>query len=207
MRLTRKEQQSRTRQALLEAAERVFARRGLARASVEEIAAEAGFTKGAVYANFGSKDELALAMLDESFARRVQVLKELEDGGGSATKVARAGGIEFAEYVAGDPQWRVLFFEFAMHATRDRQFGERLVQRYGALIDVIAHAVAQKSVELGLEEPESQRSIALMIFAVGNGVALQQLLDPEGTPRDLFADMLELLILGAITKAQSPVAS
>src|ERR1700712_5679119 len=70
-RLTRKQRQEHTRSCLLEAAGRVFARRGLSQASVDEVAADAGFTKGAVYANFGSKEELFLEMLDVRFARRL----------------------------------------------------------------------------------------------------------------------------------------
>ena len=70
-RLTRKQRQEHTRSCLLEAAGRVFARRGLTQASVDEVAADAGFTKGAVYANFGSKEELFLAMLDVRFAHRL----------------------------------------------------------------------------------------------------------------------------------------
>src|SRR6478736_3610296 len=57
-RLTRKERQERTRSHLLEAAGAVFARRGFAHASVDQVAAEAGYTKGAFYANFASKEEL-----------------------------------------------------------------------------------------------------------------------------------------------------
>jgi len=70
-RLTRKEQQARTRAGLMDSAARVFSRRGLERASVDEIAEDAGFTKGAFYANFTSKEEIFLAMLDARFADRL----------------------------------------------------------------------------------------------------------------------------------------
>src|SRR5881409_2831591 len=64
-RLTRTERQAQTRADLLEAAARVFARRGFAGASVEAIAAEAGFTRGAFYSNFSSKEELFAELLQE----------------------------------------------------------------------------------------------------------------------------------------------
>ena len=69
--LSRKERQAHTRHCLMESAARVFKRRGLEGASIDEVASDAGFTKGAFYANFKSKEELFLAMLDQRFAERV----------------------------------------------------------------------------------------------------------------------------------------
>src|ERR671930_1297178 len=70
-RLTRKEKQAHTRMCLMRAAAKVFAKRGLQQASIDEVAEEAGYTKGAFYANFKNKEELFLAMLDERFAERL----------------------------------------------------------------------------------------------------------------------------------------
>ena len=60
-----------TRARLLEAAARVYARRGFSGATLDEVAAEAGFTKGAVYGHFGSKENLLLALMDEHLARQI----------------------------------------------------------------------------------------------------------------------------------------
>lgn len=201
MRLTRKEQQQQTRECLLHAAARVFSRHGLAQASVEQVASEAGYTKGAFYANFKSKEELFLAILDERFAERIQVLDELMESHGSMAEQARAGGDEFQHYVKGDPEWERLFFEFAAHAARDDDFRQELVARYRTLIDRITAAFERRAAQAGLEPPGDPRYFALAVFAAGNGVALQQLLDPEDTPEDLFAGMLELLTLGLLVKA------
>ncbi len=141
-RLSRKEQQAHTRRALLEAATRVFSRHGLAQGSVEQVAAEAGFTKGAFYANFRSKEELFLAILDERFAERVQAIDELMARGGPMEEQAAAGGAEFQDYVRGDPEWERLFFEFAAHAARDDGFRRAFVARCRTLADRIAEAVA-----------------------------------------------------------------
>src|ERR671936_541012 len=69
-RLTRGERKDRTKTDLVEAARAVFLRRGFHTASLDEIAEEAGYTKGAVYSSFGSKDELFLAVLDDLFRPR-----------------------------------------------------------------------------------------------------------------------------------------
>ena len=78
-RLTRAESHARTRQALLDAAAQVFANRGFGGASLDEIAEVAGYTKGAVYSNFGSKDELFLAVLQDRMRRQVELLNGLAE--------------------------------------------------------------------------------------------------------------------------------
>src|SRR5438105_15844263 len=78
-RLTRAESQARTRAHLLEAAAEVFARRGFHGASVEEVADVAGYTKGAVYSNFASKDELFLAVLEGRMQAQVELLGRLSE--------------------------------------------------------------------------------------------------------------------------------
>src|SRR5947207_11380464 len=78
-RLTRKEKQAETRKRLLDAGERVFLRRGLQGSSVEEIAAEAGFTRGAFYSNFKSKDELFVELLHARvYDRYAQMAEEAQ---------------------------------------------------------------------------------------------------------------------------------
>ena len=89
-RLTRKQRQERTRSHLLEAAGTVFARRGFAHASVDQVAAEAGYTKGAFYANFASKEELFLVLLEQRFAERVAALDEVLAGDEDPGDAARA---------------------------------------------------------------------------------------------------------------------
>jgi len=200
-RLSRKEQQAQTRECLLKAAGRVFSRHGMAQASVEQVAAEAGFTKGAFYANFKSKEELFLAILDERFAERVRVLDEFLAIEAAPEDQARAAGLEFQDYVRGDPEWERLFFEFAAHAARNEDFRQELVARYRTLIDRIAEALQRGADQAGFAPPGDPRLLALAIFAAGNGVALQQLLDPEDTPDELMGGLLELLTLGVLVKA------
>jgi AcrR family transcriptional regulator len=62
-RLTRQDSREETRQHLLDAAQRLIAKKGLSTASVEDIAEAAGYTRGAFYSNFGSKDDLFLELL------------------------------------------------------------------------------------------------------------------------------------------------
>jgi AcrR family transcriptional regulator len=194
--MTRKERQADTRRRLVRAAAEVCARRGLARASLEEVAETAGFTKGAVYANFASKEELFLAMLDERFAERAAEVERILGSRERPQAQARAAGDDFTRFLAADREWQRLFFEFAVHAARDDAFRVELVARYRALRERIAAIVARRLEELGVDAPMPPADMALMAFAMANGVALEAMLEPEAVSDDLLGRMFALLGAG-----------
>jgi AcrR family transcriptional regulator len=195
-RLTREESKARTRARLMEAAGEVFARRGLERATVDEVAGEAGYTKGAFYANFDSKEALFLAMLDERFAQRLEEIDRVLDSGASVTEQARMAGQEFSDYLAGNPEWSRLFFEFSVQALRDERFRAELVERQRALRERIAEGFAAHAETIGGEPPLPAELVAAMTYAMADGFALARLLDPEGMPDDLFGTMLAIFFTG-----------
>jgi AcrR family transcriptional regulator len=174
----------------------VCARRGLARASLEEVAETAGFTKGAVYANFGSKDELLFAMLDERFAERAAEVERVLGSRDDPEAQARQAGADFTQFLAADREWQRLFFEFAVHAARDDAFREQLVARYRGLRARIAAVLARRLEELGLAAPMPVDDVALMAFAMANGVALEAMLEPDAVSDDLLGRMFGLLTAG-----------
>ncbi|MDX6730687.1 MAG: hypothetical protein QOC54_635 [Baekduia sp.] len=203
-RLTRKQRQEHTRHCLLEAAGRVFARRGLAQASVDEVAADAGFTKGAVYANFGSKEELFLTMLDTRFARRLADMDRALSTDEPPEAQARAAGRDFVDFLGGDPEWARLFFEAALYAARDDAFREQLQSRYRAMRERMAERLEGRAAAGGFDPGVGFDHLATMIFAMANGVAFERLVEPEAVPDDLFASMLELFTLGAASRQPRP---
>src|SRR5262245_32392565 len=115
-RLSRKEKQAHTRSCLMRSAAKVCARRGLHQASIDEVAEDAGYTKGAFYANFKSKEELFLAMLDERFAERLEEIDAVVHSGGAVEEQARQAGDDLSRFLAADPEWQRLFFEFTAYA-------------------------------------------------------------------------------------------
>lgn len=196
-RLTRKQRQAHTRNSLLEAAGRVFAHRGLAQASVDEVAADAGFTKGAVYANFGSKEELFLEMLDVKFAARLEDMDRALSTDEAPEAQARTAGREFVEQLAGDPAWGRLFFEAALHASRDAGFQLELRARYAQMRARMADVLRARAQAGGFDPGVPFDQLATMIFAMANGVAFERFVEPAAVPDDLFSSMLELFTLGA----------
>jgi AcrR family transcriptional regulator len=195
-RLSRKEQQAHTRSRLLSSAATVFARRGLHHASIDEVAADAGFTKGAFYANFASKEELFLAMLDERFEQRLAEIDRVVSGDADVAAQARQAGDEFARYLSADPEWQRLFFEFAAHAARNAEFREALVARYRALRERITAIYRRRIDELGITPPLPAEEIALMTFAMANGFAFERLLEPDAVPDELHGKMLTIFFTG-----------
>lgn len=204
-RLTRKERQAHTRACLLESAGRVFARRGLASASVDEVAADAGFTKGAVYANFGSKEELFLEMLDAKFAARLDELDRVLSTDAPPEAQAREAGRDFLQHLDLDPEWARLFFEAGLHASRHEGFRAKLVERYAAMRARMAELLRARAEAGGFDPGVPYEQLATMFFAMGNGVAFERLVEPGSVPDDLFASMLELVTLGAASR-DAPVS-
>ncbi|MDQ8046956.1 MAG: TetR/AcrR family transcriptional regulator [Solirubrobacteraceae bacterium] len=202
-RLSRKEQQALTRGALLESAMRVLADKGLHRASIDDIAADAGFTKGAFYANFRSKEALFLEMLDEHFAERLAAIEEVTSSGEDIAEQAARAGQDFSDALRGDPAWCRLFLEFSSHAARHEAFRIEFVARTNAICDRIAGIYERRATELGIVPVVPATDIARMTFAMANGAAIEQLLDPA-TPDDIFGTMLRLFFAGVLQ--QSPPA-
>lgn len=200
-RKTRAEQKAETRASLLAAAEEVFGRRGFQAASVDEVAEAAGFTKGAVYAHFESKEDLFLAMLDQRFAERIEQIEAVLSDEHEPAEQAREAGEDFMAYLDADPRWSPIFFEFWAHAVRNPEVAGKLVVRYGALRQAVAAAIARRAAEIGLEPPCPPDEVAAMIFAMGNGAALEHMLEPERIPSEMYGRMLQIFFRGLAAMA------
>lgn len=185
-----------TRARLIAAAGEAFAERGLRDVSIDELARRAGFTKGAFYANFESKEQLFLAMLDDRFERRAEEMRLALETGEDPEVQARRSGDEFTRHIAADPEWQRLFFEFAAHAARDEAFRVELVARYRRLREAMAADYARRAAALDFALPFDPDELALMTFAMGNGVAMERLLEPDAVGGELLGRMLEIGVAG-----------
>jgi AcrR family transcriptional regulator len=130
---TRSEKQAETRAALLRAASELFPKGGMEGTSVDDIAAAAGYTKGAFYSNFRSKEELFLVMLDERFAENIERLDRALAGGEDADEEAQQASTDFLTQIHADPDWPRLYFEFVAYAARNEAFREEFAMRHREL--------------------------------------------------------------------------
>ncbi|MGI8462299.1 MAG: TetR/AcrR family transcriptional regulator [Solirubrobacterales bacterium] len=198
--LSRSEKQARTRSSLLAAASSLFAERGLEGASIDDVAAEAGYTKGAFYANFSSKEELFLAILEQKFSAELERLDAQLAGGEPIGDQARDAADDFISFVHSDPEWPRLYFEFAAHATRDEAFAREFAARQRALRDRIAELFRRRAKELAMEPPLPFGEIAAMTYFMADGFLLDQLIDPA-IDDELYSKMLSIFIRGLQAEA------
>ena len=194
---TRAEKQARTRAELIETAAKVFARRGYKGASVEEIAEEAGYSHGAVYSNFDGKADLFLAVLEEYMAERAQELAatQVELAEDAPIEIrARALADQWMERFAKDRESFLLHMEFVAHAGRDPKLAERFGTRSAALREAIAAYIAHYQELEGIEAALQPDELALVLRALGIGLAIEALVSPGAVRQDAYGDFVELLV-------------
>jgi AcrR family transcriptional regulator len=196
-RLTRQEKQAQTRERLLEAAVRVFLRRGLQGSSVEEIAAEAGFTRGAFYSNFKSKEELFVELLQDRVYRQYAEMADEAQARPGTPRERLRWGIERVRDVqkgeAGGWLFR-LWLECLTQAARDEDFRELAATFWSGNRAVLAENVKTTFKEIGRKPPLPAKQIATAMIALDVGLAVQHLVDPDEVPLDLYVPLFDLLI-------------
>src|SRR5215472_6157519 len=178
-RLTRRQSQERTRQRLLDVAVEVFMEKGFARASVEEIAERAGYSKGAVYSNFASKEDLALAVLDRRSEQQLAVLSELIPARGDDL----AFWLDQGESGSQGP-WDPLLMELWVRALYDEELRQRLAEQLKRIREGAATILSGS-----VPPTDRQRDTVTLTIALATGLSIQYAVDPDPHLMQLFAQM------------------
>lgn len=198
-RTTRAEARESTRHRLLAAAWEAFVERGFAGASVEDIAARAGFTRGAFYSNFADKEEIFAALMDEQLARRVAGVTEVMESSSPLALFA-----DLRSWSAGAKEsdaWLPLMAEFRAHALRNESARQRLAERERALRVLYAKAIRAQFEAVGVEPPGPVEDLAVVVQALDHWLPVQAALDPE-VAEEVFFDTLLLLFRAAVALAE-----
>ncbi|WGD54528.1 TetR/AcrR family transcriptional regulator [Bradyrhizobium sp. CB1650] len=175
-----------TRDKLFEAAARVFEQEGIGSASIEAIAAAAGFTRGAFYSNFKSKDELIIAMLEDhveqSIRRNLDILAEHTD---LDDFIAALKAMDRSRQ---DPLGRspLLHMEMILYVARAEKRRPELAKRLRARRKLIADIVETTLKGNGRNDQLNPSWTASVVLALEDGFRLHRLIDPETTPADSF---------------------
>ncbi len=196
-RLTRAESQALTRERLMEAARQEIARRG-ASASVRDIAEAAGYTQGALYAHFQSKELLMLELLRQHMDREVEELDRL-------LEASRAGDVRsrisaWLETMNADRDWSMLAIELQLHASRDPTFAQTYDALFARHRTAMGRLVGQLFGELGLMPPAEPESVAAALMALAHGLALQRRPTARGQA-DPSGALINLVLTGLIAAA------
>lgn len=193
-RLTRQESRHETRTRLLESATRLFARDGYEGASVDLIAENAGYSKGAFYSNFESKEAIFLDLLDTHKKREIGTLEKL-----LAQDIPVAELLSLIRtYDSGnetDFDCGLLSAEFQMQASRDKTFAKMYARLHRAHRDALAGLIAKLFSKLGRTPPSPPRDIADILLGMATGLSLQRT-SSHGATRKGFVAEAYFLVLG-----------
>jgi len=188
-RLRRAEQVERNREALLEAARRVFLDRGYAAATLEAICEEAGFSKGVVYSQFGGKADLFLALLELRIDDRARRNERIAANFSGALGVAEM--IRIASRNANVEQgWTRLLVEFRALASRDVALNKRYAEAHARTVRRLTTVLARLHDRSGIEPSVPLRSMAEFILAVDSGITLERAVDPGALNEEYLTVMI-----------------
>ena len=206
--LTPERRRQQTRDYLLRAAEQVFAARGFHGASLDEVAAVAGFTKGAVYSNFKNKDDLFLALLESRSALDMDALRV------AVADSEAAGEEDLSRFVAlirnqlesaGDA-WGPLYQEFSVYAMRNEEARAKLARAEQADIDAITELISSERNRHGIESTEPVEHLARIVVALTRGLFGMRLINP-GSVDDALLETALAFIARAMTSGPGPGTS
>ncbi len=195
VRLTRQEAKAQTRQALLNAAFEVFSSHGFNGASVEMVAEAAGYTKGAVYAHFHTKEDLYLALLDEHLSEDTPDWIEQLEGGAPVAEIAAEIEAQLPEEIERTRAWAMMTLEFFLHAMRNEQVRTRLAERIErARAEYIRSLEKRYNTDRAGDAPMPLEHLATALMAFENGLSLLGLIHPKSLAAGIYSETLHRLL-------------
>jgi len=161
------------RNRLLKAAETLFSRKGYYDTSMDEIVAESGLSKGAIYGYFKSKEELFIALQDKQLEASLEELRSTFAPSDSARiKLERIVDVAFTSMIGASKQACRISLEFDMAAPRMKAVERRRERRFKAVRDFLAEIIAE-GVERGeFRQDVDADSAALILLALADGLSL-----------------------------------
>jgi AcrR family transcriptional regulator len=183
-----------TQAKILDAAEAVFSEKGFEKSQLEEVAARAGFTRGAIYAHYASKEDLFLALVDE---RVLTKLHRMREAIGAEGEIAKRPGVfrRFLAVQAADHSWGTLMLEFKLYALRRPESRQKLTHLY----DLIGASFGREFIDLlfGPELDNKQRAAVerrlAILGATISAVNLESHFRPKLLPQDQLQTVLDEL--------------
>jgi AcrR family transcriptional regulator len=193
-RLTRQESRLETRTRLLESAAQLFASGGYEGASVDLIAESAGYSKGAFYSNFESKEAIFLELLDAHKKREIEALAHLIALDMPASELLTL--IRNSETGRGsDFDFGLLSAEFQLQARRDKTFAKTYAKLHRTHLDTMAGLIAKLFTKLDRSPTSDPKYLAEIIMALITGLSLQGT-SAKGPPGKKSVPEAILLVLG-----------
>ncbi len=201
-RRSRAEKQAETRTRLLAGAAEVFRARGFQASSVEAITRQAGYSRGAFYSNFESKEQLFVELLqDRVYEGYRRLLEEVPAGGDTALERLRSAAEQAADRQRNDDdRWLFeLWLELLAHAVRHPEFARVAAGFWSGNRAMLAGMTEATAAAAGVELPSDATDLATAQIALDIGLAVQHLVDPDAVPLELYPKLYVLLFGGLAT--------
>jgi AcrR family transcriptional regulator len=180
-----------TRERIFAAAAGVFAEHGVAATTVEQIAAAAGFSRGAFYSNFDTKDELAVAMLDDHVTRsgvhNRALMRDHPDAAGLVQ--ALRDDLDRQDPLHRNPLLQV---ELMLYVARRPDLRPLMGERLASLRRLVGEVAVSALAADGVEDADPD-AVGTILVALEDGLRLHRLVDPDSTPSGAFLDALDIL--------------
>jgi AcrR family transcriptional regulator len=180
---------TKTRESLIKAATEVVAEHGFDAATVDRISERAGYSVGAIYSNFGGKDDLLFAVFDGHlvwFSERLEALASAED---PTTAIG-----EWLRSLSTEPDQFHVFIEFWAYAVRRPEVRRKFARRMDQMRSQVAKTIQRRAVVTGKEPPLDPELIALFALALGRGLALEKLARARSVPDETVSQLLAGLL-------------
>ncbi|MGB9307975.1 MAG: TetR family transcriptional regulator [Mycobacterium sp.] len=195
-RWTKQRRLEHTRQILLDAAEEVFARKGLTGAALEDIADTAGFTRGAIYSQFGAKEKLFLAVVDRQRQRFLEGFAEV------MMSFHRLDDVDVDELadrwrqLSSGPDRAALGYELTLFLLRNPEARERVADQRLEIVRSLGEFISKNVARIGGTLNIEAETLARVILAVNDGITLGSHLDGQ----DLYRPYLQLVMSSIETR-------
>jgi AcrR family transcriptional regulator len=201
-------QRRESRDELLTAALRVFAERGYRQAGVDEIAAAAGYSKGALYWHFSGKEDLLAALLEERIDAPMRAMVALLETAPPERDMSVEASREFARQLSRERDAMLLEREYWSLAIRDPELRARYAERQIELRGALAGALEARARHLGTPDlPMPAEDVARIVMSIIGGLAVDELVEPGSVSPELIGETLALVYAGLMARAQGRAAS
>ena len=205
-RKTRAEMQAETREKLLDSARAAFGQKGFASATIDEIAEGAGFSRGAFYSNFSTKEDLAVVLMGQQMeldVARIARVAEAANGPAESLTERLREAFPATEKIT---DWELLRLEMLMLAQRNPDFAAKCQELYKPQRQRVAWAIRQLFTRIGRAPPASDDMLAYLIMSLRLGAAL--LHEAAGpVPLGQIVEMIFRSLAAVAQPVAGPVAS
>jgi AcrR family transcriptional regulator len=203
-RLTREESRAQTRDRLMDAAYEIVVRNGIDEASIEDIAEAAGFSRGAFYSNFETKEDLLCALLERETDRSQDELRTIMDQAASPAELIQKARAFYVN-LGANSQKCTFSLAVRLYSLRHPSVREHVNEMFRKDQEKVVRQVEAVYAATGVKAPCSAEIITFGLMAIAQGLALAQVSDPDSISRESLPRILETMFdrIGGLDAIQS----